>query len=271
MGNLIKTDLIRVLKDKLFLVLCILCVVFAFVTPLLYKGIMALEPMVGELLGENMTSPVGQFFSAFSLGNNFGPIAPILIVLILCKDFSHGTIRNKIISGHSRLTIMAAMYCVCAIVVVALIFIHAILTLLLSLALFPEAKSNVDAMYLVQSLAFELLTYLFIAAFLTWMWAAMKNTGLVIVIYVAAVFGFTLVASVVMVAEQALMYSGKNEILLKVLQILQNCNLFYSSSFIGIGTEYSNREILCYLLSPAIFGGGLVTLGFLSFRKRDLK
>ncbi len=271
MGNLIKTDLIRVVKDKLFLVVCILCVVFAAITPLLYKGIYLLEPSLVEMLGSDMVSPIGQFFSAFSLGNNFGPIAPILIVLILCKDFGHGTIRNKIISGHTRLSIFGAMFCVCAIVMMALIFAHAVLTMLLSMVLFPDAKIAVNGQYFMLSLLFEVLVYLFMAAFLTWMWASMKNTGLVIVVYVATVFGMSLLATILMAAETALTFSDVNPNLLKALQIFQNCNLFYSSALIGVGEEYTTREILCYLLSPAVFGGGLLNWGFLSFRKRDLK
>ena len=50
MFNLLKMDLKRLFKDKLFLVLCILAGVFALITPLLYKGLFAL--MEGEdLLG----------------------------------------------------------------------------------------------------------------------------------------------------------------------------------------------------------------------------
>jgi hypothetical protein len=65
--------------------------------------------------------------------------------------------------------------------------------------------------------------------------------------------------------------SGTHETLRKFLEILQNCNLFYSTSFIGAGDSYTTREILCYLLTPVVCGGGLLTLGFLKFGKRDLK
>ena len=271
MLNLIKTDLIRVVKDKLFLVTCILCVVFAAITPLLYKGIYLLDPDLMDMMGSDLVSPIGQFFGAFSLGNNFGPIAPVLIILILCKDFSHGTIRNKIISGHPRLSIFGAMYSVCAIVLMALVFIHAALTMLLSMALFPNAKIAVDGQYFMLSLLFEILVYLFVAAFLTWMWASMKNTGLVIVTYVATMLGLSLLSTIFMGVEAVLPYTNVAPKWLDALQIFQNCNLFYSSAFIGIGEEYTTREVVGYLLSPAIFGGGLLTLGFLKFRKRDLK
>ena len=42
MIRLLKTDLRRIIKDKLFLISCIIALVFAFVSPLLYKGMFAL-------------------------------------------------------------------------------------------------------------------------------------------------------------------------------------------------------------------------------------
>lgn len=270
MFNLVKTDLKRVVKDKMFIVLCILCVVFAVITPLMYKGLMSVDSSMEEMMG-SMVSPIAQFFGAFALSGNFGPIAPVLLVLILCKDFSHGTIRNKIISGHSRESIFGAMFCVNAIVLTGFIVVHALLTLGLSVVLFPNAEISVDFGYFMLSLLFELLTYLFMAAMLTWMWGALKNTGMVIVLYVAAIFGLTLVGSLTTVAVEILPLAGGNPNLVKFLEIFQNCNLFYSTTFIGTGDTYTTREILCYLLTPVVCGGGLMTLGFLKFGKRDLK
>ena len=46
MRKLLKTDLLRVFKDKLFLISCIIAGAFAFISPLLYKAILHLwEPM----------------------------------------------------------------------------------------------------------------------------------------------------------------------------------------------------------------------------------
>ena len=96
MLNLLKTDLKRVLKDKLFIILCIIAGVFSLITPLLYKGLYVL--MGGDdFLG--MFSAKGLFFRSFVPGDNLGLIAPVLVAIALCKDFSHGTVRNKIISG----------------------------------------------------------------------------------------------------------------------------------------------------------------------------
>ena len=108
MRSLLKTDLRRIFKDKLFLVVCILGTVLAFFTPLLYKGLATVIGVQDELLGL-LADSKSMFFSAFAPGTNFGFILPILLSLVLCKDFGYGTVRNKIICGKSRAKIFFSM------------------------------------------------------------------------------------------------------------------------------------------------------------------
>lgn len=74
MADLLKADLKRSFKDKLFMVICIIAGAFAVVTPLLYKGIIAmLEVESGtmaelEMLGLGINAKA-MFFSSFSLGD----------------------------------------------------------------------------------------------------------------------------------------------------------------------------------------------------------
>ena len=49
MLNLLKTDLKRVCKDKLFLILCIIAAAFAIFNPLVYKLLFAMVDMVEEV------------------------------------------------------------------------------------------------------------------------------------------------------------------------------------------------------------------------------
>ena len=116
MIDLLKTDLKRAVKDKLFIVICIIAGAFAIITPLLYKVIFVVlkfdeEAMQElEMLGMGIMNAKSIFFSSFSLGNNFGLILPIFVAIILCKDFSNGTIRNKIICGKSRTSIYFSLF-----------------------------------------------------------------------------------------------------------------------------------------------------------------
>ena len=103
MLRLLKTDLLRVIKDKLFIVVCILCVGFALFTPTIYKLLeLLLTEDEADILFGSLFQAKDIFYASFSLTNNFGLILPILLSIIICKDFTYGTVRNKIICGHSR-------------------------------------------------------------------------------------------------------------------------------------------------------------------------
>ena len=86
MLNLLKTDLKRVFKDKLFLILCIIAAAFAIFNPLVYKLLFAMVGMVEEL--DMAIDAKTLCFTSFSPGNNLGLIMPIFAALVLCKDFS---------------------------------------------------------------------------------------------------------------------------------------------------------------------------------------
>lgn len=274
MTNLVKTDLTRVLKDKLFLVVCILGVVFALITPLLYVLLFGAMEMPEGLGMENLISAKAQFFSSFSLGNNFGLVVPVLIAIILCKDFSFGTVRNKIISGHSRASIFFSMFITCAVVLWTIILLHALLTLGISLLFFKyqaEEFAMKDFWYLLESVAMQMLVYIFVAALVSWLCAAMKNVGLVIVLYVAIMLAMTMIGSILMVVIAALQYDPAYETTVKILEFFQNINVFNYASIIGQGLEYSAGDALCLLLTPTFGTAAFLGLGCLKFARKDLK
>ena len=73
MRELIKSDIKRMLKDKLILIACIIGGAFAIITPLLYKaifGLLEVEEMLGMLVDAK-----SQYFASFSPANNFGRIS----------------------------------------------------------------------------------------------------------------------------------------------------------------------------------------------------
>lgn len=274
MTNLVKTDLTRVLKDKLFLVVCILGVVFALITPLLYMLLFgAMETPEGFGM-ENLISAKAQFFSSFSLGNNFGLVVPVLIAIILCKDFSFGTVRNKIISGHSRASIFFSMFITCAVVLWTIILLHALLTLGISLLFFNyQAEEFVmkDFWYLLESLAFQMLVYIFVAALVSWLCASMKNVGLVIVLYVAIMLAMTMIASILMMVISVIQFDPSYETTVKVLEFFQKINIFNYATIIGMVPEYTAEDTLYLLLTPMVGTAAFLALGCLKFARKDLK
>ena len=274
MTKLLKADLRRVLKDKLLIVLGIIAVIFALVTPLLYVVLVSSVGMDQDPMISGLISGKAQFFSSFSIGNNLGLIAPVLIAIILCKDFSYGTVRNKIISGKSRTSIFMSLFTVCSITLIAVMLLHAFITLGFCLIFFDyqaTAFTISDFWYFLVSLGLELLVLLFIAALISWLCAAMKNVGLVIVLYVAFAFALTMIAGIIQIILNILETAGGSQTAIDILDFLNRINIGNSAQYIGMGTEYSAKDLL-YLTIPPIVGTlGFLGLGILKFNKKDLK
>lgn len=274
MLNLIKSDFRRVLKDKLFMVVCILAAVFALITPLLYQAIFSSVGSDMEMLMGGIVTAKDNFFGAFSLGNNFGFVMPFLLAIVLCKDFSQGTVRNKIISGHSRTSIFLSLYTVCAAVMWVLTLLHAILTLFVSLLFFEYQGSPFtasDLAYLLESIAFEMMVFLCLAAFISWLCVSMKNVGLVIVLYAAASLGLSMISGILQISMKAIDFNGGNADVVEILNFFQRINIFNSHMYIGTGTSYAWKDVAYNLLVPVIGTAGLLGWGVLKINRKDLK
>ena len=274
MSGLLKADFRRILKDKLLLVMGILAVAFALITPLLYVAISSgMDEMSAELISGFVTGKA-QFFSSFSIGNNLGLIAPVLLAIALWKDFSFGTIRNKIIAGKSRSQIFLSLFTTCAVVLVGVMMLHAFMTLGISLLFFQyqnEAFTVSDYWYFLESLAFELLVLLFVAAMISWLCASMKNVGLVIVFYIAISFLLTMVGSITQLLLPLLESMGGNETAVSILEFIDRINIGSSSLYIGVGTEYTREDVLYLTIAPIVGIAGFLGMGLLKFGKKDLK
>lgn len=268
MRNLYIADLKRIFKDKLFMVTCILAGVFAFVNPLLNKLLFeALE--MGDLLGV-MINAKSMMFSALLPGDNLGLIMPILFAIIVCKDFSQGTVRNKIISGKSRTDIFLSHLFSSATVMCTLMLVHALLTLGISLCFFPYQIGDFtfsDFGYLMISLVFELIVYFSIAAIVTFIATVVKNMGLCILFYLAVSLGFSIIGAIFQVAGAFLDPESQ------AYGIIEFINAFniYTSTLIGEGTSYSAKQVLYILSAPVALTAGSTLLGIRVFARKNLK
>lgn len=269
MLNLYITDLKKIIKDKLFLVTCILAAILAIGNPLTYKLLFdALG--VGELLGDLMSAK-SLFFSSFSPGNNIGVIMPILIAIIVCKDFSQGTVRNKIISGKSRTTIFISHFLSAATIMCAIMLIQGVLTLGVSLLFFgyqSEPFTAYDFGYLLISLVFEMIVYCAIAAIITYIATISKNMGVCIILYLAISFGASIIGTILQLAGA---FVEPETTKYYVIEFINSLNFYVSSASVGAGSTYTAKGVLYILMGPAIFGVGSALVGICMFRKKDLK
>ena len=272
MINLIKTDTKRILKDKLFLVVCIIALCLSVFMPLLYKAMFSgMEVVEEDMFAEMfMISGKSLFFDSFSAGNNMGLIAPVFIAIIICKDFSQGTIRNKIICGKTRIQIFLSLFASCFIVLFGVILAHALVTLGISCLLFGYQATPftfADFGYLLLSILFELLVYLCMSAVITLICTFFRNIGGCIVLVVAINLVFALIDGILMIGAAV----TTNQATASVLEFFSKINIYGTSFPIAKGVAYGLRDIL-YILGATIFGTATcLTLGVLSFRKKNLK
>lgn len=276
MNGLLRADFRRVFKDKLMIVMAALAVVFALTTPLIY--VLAFSGM-DELTKEAIVELLGMtakdmFFESFSLGNNLGLIAPVLLAIVLCKDFSHGTVRNKIIAGKSRGAVYMSMLIVCSAIFVGIMLLQGFITLGFSLIFFeyqPGGFALNDLWFFLESLAFELLIMLFVSSMLTWLCANMRNVGLVIVLYVAAIFSLIMESALVQGICQVLEWTDGDKLILAVLRTLDKLNVMSAAALIGAGTSYSLENVF-YITVPTVLCILCFTVfGLLRFMNRDFK
>lgn len=274
MSGLIKSDFKRVIKDKLFFVICILCVVFSAITPLIYKIIMVnVTEEVSQLLGTS-TNAKELFFSSFSPANNLGLILPIFFTIILYKDFNFGTIRNKIIGGKTRDSIFMSMFITSTVFLCIIMLIHALLTLGISLLFFDYQATSFtsgDAVYLIESVGLNMLVYVFIAALTSFICVFSKNTGVAIILSIAINIVMTLVSSVITVAYTVISSSNGNSVLAKVLEFANNINIFGFGTMIGFIENYTCENLVYLIATPLVFTALLIFAGIFVFKKKDIK
>lgn len=277
MKELLKTDLRRMLKDKLFLVAIFIGLGLALFTPLIYKVLVLVLEEAAEMediFGMLFTAK-GILGTSFAPLNNFGLILPVFLAIIIYKDFSYGTIRNKIISGKSRVSIYLSLLLSSAIVMTICMLGYALIqfgfaSLLLDYSI--GVKMVEDLPYIILTLLFGVICYLFITSIIVFLCASFKNVGLAIVLYFGGCFLLTILATITSTAYSAIeMLEGK-EALKNVFEFLTNINLFYFlNGVIGYVDEYLNTEIAYIIIDSILFGGLFVLFGILIFKKKDLK
>ena len=124
-----------------------------------------------------------------------------------------------------------------------------------------------DFGYLMASIAFEFVVYLFVSALLTFFVVTMKNAGTALVMYFVVNFVMLIIGGI---TQTALLLGDTASSSYKLLQFFNDANVF-TSLLIGGGASYGWKEVLTILLPNMFFGGIFVFLGWYIFRKKDLK
>ena len=209
MGRLLASFFYRLRRDLTFKITFFIGLGLAIGLPLLYFGV-----DLGIYLIAKMESPesaefthmlcTGQnlFVGSFSPTQNFGIAIPINLISFIVLEFNHGTVRNKIISGHSKLSVFLSIAISSAILslgwIIMYVGISTGLGSLISLigkggGFDPSGLAgltgNVTPNYLIKLAIIALLCYVTIACMAAFFATLFRNIGPTIAVVLLLILG----------------------------------------------------------------------------------
>ncbi|MCQ2800396.1 MAG: hypothetical protein MJ216_00370 [Bacilli bacterium] len=279
MGRLFKAFLFKLKRDLTFRITLIIGAAFAVLMTFLFFLIDATTYESGGSFMRTLTGP-NMFLNSISPVQNFGISIPVNLISFTCLEFTQGTIRNKIISGNSKLKIYLSLFLSGLVFTFALFFAYAGLCTLFGtifggfnlddpvLSVFGTLGTGyVDASYLVRTLIMTLLIYVTIAAFTIFISATFRSIGpsipIVIVVLMIAFFsGF-----IFSVAYQ------DNETLITIMKVV---NPLYGMSAAQINIEtgamlIDDSTFICSIVCNLVYTVLFTFFGALIFTKKDVK
>ena len=291
MGRLFKSFFFKLSRDLTFRIILIIGAGLAFLMTGLFLlidlGLGAYGDTVKFLTGPNM------LISAFNPVDNFGLAIPICLITFVCLEFSQGTIRNKIIAGHSKFKIYSALVLNGLVLAFSLLFVYAGLCTLLgtifggfdldnpiinmSSLSAMMAGGYADGWYIAQMLITAIVVYASIVSFTVFIAALFRNVGpcipVVIIILMMLAMGGTLITLVGDLLE--------NDALITFVEIVDP---LYVISGGGLETNIilendvqkpymvvETGAFVATIINNLVYAAGFFVGGAFIFAKRDVK
>ena len=270
MKNLLSADFLRIFKDKIFKITLIVIIIFGIVTSLFNFGLVYLigflsSPEEAEYLREYYNG-YQLFIGAFNPTSSIAMVISIMSIIMVCKEFSFGTIRNKLIAGHSRLKVFLSSYITQIIFGIMMITIYSIICLLLGTLLLGFYEEFDGKMFLKLLIIYfqSISIFIFFDSICIFICHLCKSVGFSIVIYVAFIFGYDIANTIV----EAVMtvYLSDNKVFLEIFSY-SPLDLYKNRSEYAFNILENIKLFLTCGVFSSIFG----LLGCVTFNKRDVK
>lgn len=263
MLNLVKADLFRIIKSKLAIVSLIIVAATPILVVGMYYGISLMMNVMDD------SGELGLFINAkilmansFSVSDNVGLVVPVFASIFVALDVSNGTLRNKVIAGHSRTSIYFS-HLICSILYsVVMIVLYATLTTLLGLAFFDygvEIDAN-EIKNIIYTIINGITTFAFMATIATLFALIIPSVAPAIIFTVLVAVALSLAAGI------SGLLIGASENAKHFVYLIPT----YATSTSLLGTM-DETVFLEGMASYAFFGGLNIYLALLVFRKKDLK
>lgn len=271
MRNLLKADLYRIFHDKAIYVGSIIIAIFEFLTAILFLIIkisassMIENPVAAEEL-RNQFSFVALLASSTSFTGNMGLVIFIISIVFLTREFSFGTIRNKVISGHSKTKIYLSTSITSIIIGSGLYIVNLFTSIIFGLIFLGTGIiTSTTLSQVCVGLLFAILLSFFFSLLACFYSMVIKTSGLSIVAYVA---------SVLVIAGLSKVYELSSSFPKWVFTLCEFNPIYQINLVASAMSDFSlyTQEIVLIMSFSLVFYIAFITIiGALIFRKCDLK
>ena len=294
MSRLIKSFFFKLSKDIAFRITLIIGVGLAIMMTGLFLLIDISLGLFGEEGAKLLTGP-NMLLSSLSPVDNFGLAIPINLITFICLEFSQGTIRNKIIAGHSKFKIYLALFISGLVLAFSLLFVYVGLCTLLGTIFGGFDLNNpiinmtsissmlgagyCDAGYILQMLLVAVVVYANIVAFTIFFSALFRTVGPCIPIVIIALMIISVGGSLVSMMGDAF----ENDALVNVVTVIDPLYVISGGGTDTILKIVDNEEVprayvgitnfafVSTLVNNLVYAALFFFGGAFIFAKRDVK
>ena len=254
---------------------------------LIYLGLSA-------ILKSNILSGSSLLIASLSPVQNFGLAVPINLITFTVLEFNHGSIRNKIIAGHSKASIYTSLFLNGLLFTFVLIGLYALLNFGLgsigSLIKFGDGNNDLGPLlptnfadgYIWKMIVLAVFSYISIVSFTVFFATLFRNIGPSIPVVIVGLLICYLAATIV--SAVALIEGKTNETVLWIGRIVDPLYGIGASEaepvyktingqqvITGQISTVTNETFISSICSNVFYAALFYGFGLLIFTKRDIK
>ena len=210
---------------------------------------------------------------------NFGIAIPVNLITFTCLEFTQGSIRNKIIAGHSKFKIYASLYLSGLVFTFLLLGTYILICTglgtifggfnLEDMVYTGLLYGQVTVEHIVKMIVICIFTYVSIVSFTIFFATLFRSIGPTIPVVIVGLMMCYLFASVFSVV--AVLFED-SEVALNLLRVIDPLYAISSSEASDTGTlVMSNATFVCGIVNNLVYAALFFGFGSLIFSKRDVK
>lgn len=279
MANLFKAFLFKLRRDLTFRITLFVGLGLAIFLTLIYLGIdmmvkISLEPEQQEVYKFAYCNGQNLFIGSLSPAQNFGIAIPVNLITFTVLEFTHGSIRNKIIAGNSKAKIYFSLLLSGLVFTFALLIAYSLLCLGLGSIIGgfdPYGICPGDFLWKIILLA--IFAYIFITAMTIFFATLFRNIGPSIPVVILLIMGMYLLSSIF--GGLGGLIDG-NDTFKSIAEALKYINPIHTLGSVGINTltgslSIDDSALIAEIINNIVLSAAFTVGGVLIFKRRDVK